>query len=227
MADRSLKSTIQVDMDTSGVVRGVAATNRELQRMNRSAATTATATSLSASISVAQAGFSVLQSVLGVITGRIEELNAAAFKYSPEAIDAKADLNAAKIVAEQRTGSLFGAGAAAQVREQQMRLEERMRREETMAPDIAAGSAFFSSLLETTKAVGGAVLDQFLANVGNPESNRTMTQAAFEAAGMPQFLSGEGFSQGGSAQGMFYDEAGLMQRQTRALESMDRKLGGT
>lgn len=226
MADRSLKSTIQVDMDTSGVVRGVAATNRELQRMNRSAATTATATSLSASISVAQAGFSVLQSLLGTITGRIDELHAAAFKYSPEAIDAKAELNAAKIVAEQKTGQLFGASAAAQAREEQRRLDEKMRRQEMLAPDIAAGSAFFSSLLETTKGIGGAVLDQFLANVGNPESNRTMTQAAFEAAGMPQLLSGEGFTQGGSARGMFYDESGLMERQTRALESMDRKLGG-
>jgi hypothetical protein len=94
-----------------------------------------------------------------------------------------------------------------------------------------AAAAFWTSIWESTKAVAGATLDQFLINttgvLTGQGAERTITGAAFEAAGGMGLYGGQGFNLGGSARGMAYDEPGMMERQTRALENIDRKLGGS
>lgn len=225
MADKSLKATIQLDMDASGVARGVAATNKELSKLNRSASRTASFTGLTAAMQGAQIVFGVLSSAIQAVNQHVEQLTAAAFKFSPEAMQAKMALDAAKIATDVRIGQAIGPGAAAGAREQQLRLEERAAAVEANAPAMAGAVAGFESLKATFGAIGTAIADQFMINLTDPSSNRTMTQAAFEAAGLPQMLSGEGFSLGGSTRGMPYDPA-QMERQTRALESIDRKMGG-
>jgi hypothetical protein len=232
MADKSMKSTIQVAMDTSGVVKGVAATNKELDKLNRTARRTATATSMTAALGVAQTAFGALQGLISAINNRVDELNQLAFKFSPEAAAAKGQLTAAQMQADVAVGQALGAGAAASAREQQFRVEERAARVIEQAPDMNAATAFWTSIWESTKAVAGATLDQFLINttgvLTGQGAERTITGAAFEAAGGYGFYAGEGFSMGGSTRGMMQpDQAGTMDRMARSLDNIDRKLGGS
>lgn len=249
MADKSMKSTIQVAMDTSGVVKGVAATNKELDKLNRTARRTATATSMTAALGVAQAGFGALQGIISAINNRVDELNQLAFKFSPEAAAARGQLTAAQMQADVAVGQALGAGAAASAREQQFRVEERAARVTQQAPDINAGTAMWTSLWETTKAGFGQTIDQALIEMGEfTEKERsaipivagaqlvsdlvaglaTVIATPFEAAGAGTLYTGEGFSFGGSTRGMMQpDQAGTMDRMARSLDNIDRKLGGS
>lgn len=226
---KQLKSTIQLDLDPSGVVKGVAATNRELTKLNRSASRTAGMTSITAGIGVIQTAFAAMRGVINAIDQRMQSLNEMAFKFSPEAMGARAQQQIATIQAEQQIGKAIGLGAAATANIERERQERMAARVTANAPDIAAAEAFWGSLKSSFVEVKDAVIDQFLVNLADPSSNRTMTGAALDAAGLPQFLAGEGYSQGytagGSARGMPYD-TDMIARQTRALESIEQKLGG-
>jgi hypothetical protein len=249
MADKSMKSTIQVAMDTSGVVKGVAATNKELDKLNRTARRTATATSMTAALGVAQAGFGALQGIISAINNRVDELNQLAFKFSPEAAAARGQLTAAQMQADVAVGQALGAGAAASAREQQFRVEERAARVIEQAPDMNAATAMWTSLWETTKSMFGQTVDQALIEMQkftDKERSSVPTLAGgqmvadfvsglasvvatpFESAGAGTLYTGEGFSLGGSTRGMMQpDQAGTMDRMARSLDNIDRKLGGS
>lgn len=239
MADRSLKSTIQVDMDTSGVVKGVAATNRELEKMNRTAARTASATSITAALGVAQTAFSVLQQIVGMMDARAKELTDIAFKYSPEAMAAKAQLTAGTFRAEQQIAEAVGPGAAAAAREQLFRKEQEAARL-TADPNAAANVAATASFMETMRSGATAFVDTFSSQFSQGDFLGTLTGAgiiknAMDAFGLTGVLTGgEVAQQATEARGMAYDPAkqaavdqGFFERMTKSLESMDRKLGGT
>jgi hypothetical protein len=226
---KSLKSTIQLDLDPSGVVKGVAATNRELTKLNRSASRTAGATSIMAGFSMIQAAFSAIRGIVNAVNEDVQRLNQLGQRFSPEGMASKAALDIAKFNAEMQTGKAFGVSGAAAANLERENVERRQAREVANAPDLAAGNAFWTSLGNTISDTWNAAWTQFKVNLANPDSDTTFTGAALEAAGLPQFLAGEGYSQGytagGSARGMPYDPD-MMARQTRALESIEQKLGG-
>ena len=126
MADKSLKASIQVDMDAKGVAKGVAATNRELDKLNRTARSTSRAVNVSAGIQMAEAGFNVLQTALGALDKRFSELNATAQKYSVMAAVAADSAAIARSQADKQIANALAPGSAAISRGQ---------------ADIAAGEA--------------------------------------------------------------------------------------
>ena len=48
MADKSMKAVIVAEVDPRGVAKGVAATNKELQKLNKTAASASTSAAISA-----------------------------------------------------------------------------------------------------------------------------------------------------------------------------------
>jgi hypothetical protein len=225
MAKNSLKSTLQLDLDPSGVVKGVAATTRELTKLNRTAGRTAAATTLMAGVSIIQSAFGAMRGVISGLDNQVQALNQMAFKFSPEAMQAQNQKRIAEMQAEQRIGKSIGLGAAAGAREEQERLEARATRIEANAPQMAGAMAGWESLKSSMKAVVTDVADQFLINLTDPSSNRTMTQAAFEAVGAGGFYGGEGFQGTGSARGMPYDDP-AMRENNRVLREIAQRMGG-
>jgi hypothetical protein len=89
MADKSMKAVIVAEVDPRGVTKGVAATNKELQKLNKTAASASTSAAISAGISMAEMGMSALQQIFSAVDKRFGELNAIANKYSAAAAGAR------------------------------------------------------------------------------------------------------------------------------------------
>lgn len=234
MADKSLKASIQVDMDAKGVAKGVAATNRELDKLNRTARSTSRAVNVSAGIQMAEAGFNVLQTALGALDKRFSELNMTAQKYSAIAAQAAANADVARIQADMRIADALAPGAAAVSRGQ---------------ADIAAGEAAriegdAARMNQSMTAFGlakenlGVSRDILLEGFGGGIA-AMMQMAGGDIGGGATAMGGSllntldqlvnptnyAFAAGDtSARGMPYDPQ--MAQQNRLLESIDRKQGG-
>ena len=233
MADKSMKASIQVDIDAKGVAKGVAATNRELDKLNRTARSTSRAVNVSAGIQMAELGFNVLQTAIGALDKRFSELNATAQRYSSVAAQAAANADVARIQADLRIADALAPGAAAVSRGQ---------------ADVAAGEAF---RIEND----AARINQAMTGYGLAKENlgvsRDILLEGFGGgiAAMMQMAGGDigggasamgsqlvntldqlveptnyAFAASGSARGMPYDPQ--MAQQNRLLESIDRKQGG-
>ena len=111
MADRSMKAVIRAEVDPRGVVSGVAATNKELQKLNKTAASASTSAAISAGISMAQMGMSALQQVFAAVERRFGELNNIANKYSAAAAGARMAADVAIIQDNVRIANALAPGA--------------------------------------------------------------------------------------------------------------------
>lgn len=132
MADKSMKSVIYAEMDTTGVTRGVAKTTAELTKLNRTAASGARSAGITATLQMTQAAFQGVGTLFGNVERRMNELNAAALKFSGPAMGAnmmanaerlKADISIAKSVtpgsiAMSKTKEDLAAGEAARIERQ-------------------------------------------------------------------------------------------------------------
>lgn len=233
MADKSMKASIQVDMDAKGVARGVAATNRELDKLNRTARSTSRAVSISAGIQMAEAGFNVLQTALGALDKRFSELNMTAQKYSAIAAQAAANADVARIQADMRIADALAPGSAAISRG---------------LGDVAAGEAFRieNDAARVNKAMTGYELakmnlgvsrDVLLEGFGGGVAG-VMEMAGGDISGGASSLLGNfistldqlvnptnyAYADTRSARGMPYDPQ--MAEQTRVLREIERKQGG-
>lgn len=129
MADKSMKSVIYAEMDTTGVTRGVAKTTAELTKLNRTAASGARSAGITATLQMTQAAFQGVGTLFGNVERRMNELNAAALKFSGPAMGAnmmanaerlKADISIAKSltpgsIAMSKTKEDLAAGEAARI----------------------------------------------------------------------------------------------------------------
>ncbi len=132
MADKSMKSVIWAEMDTTGITRGVAKTTAELTKLNRTAASGARSAGITATLQMTQAAFQGVGTLFGNVERRMNELNAAALKFSGPAMGAnmmanaerlKADISIAKSVtpgsiAMSKTKEDLAAGEAARIERQ-------------------------------------------------------------------------------------------------------------
>lgn len=240
MADKTLKSTIQVDMDTRGVAKGVAATNRELEKLNKSAGRTATATSITAAINVAQTTMAALQGMLGAVNKRMDELDATSVKFSGSAMAARASADMARMEADIAIANAVAPGSIEKSRALADLAGGEAARVQRNAGAISAGigatARFGGNLMSGVDILtegGGAALaalEQIIRGGGiMSEAGRAGFGQLFDAGA---FTLGElgnaqnyAYQAQGSARGMDYDDT-MMERQTRALENIDRKLGG-
>jgi hypothetical protein len=111
MADKSMKAVIVAEVDPRGVAKGVAATNKELQKLNKSAASASTSAAISAGISMAEMGMSALQQIFSAVDKRFGELNAIANKYSAAAAGARIAADVAAVQDNVRIAKALTPGA--------------------------------------------------------------------------------------------------------------------
>jgi len=111
MADKSMKAVIVAEVDPRGVAKGVAATNKELQKLNKSAASASTSAAISAGISMAEMGMSALQQIFSAVDKRFGELNAIATKYSAAAAGARIAADVAAVQDNVRIAKALTPGA--------------------------------------------------------------------------------------------------------------------
>jgi carbon monoxide dehydrogenase subunit G len=111
MADKSMKAVIWAEFDPRGVVKGVAAANTELAKLNKTSSRVASAASVTAAINVAQMGLSALQTVIGAIDRRFSQLSDITQRYSAAAGGAAAQGRVNEIIANMRIAKALEQGS--------------------------------------------------------------------------------------------------------------------
>jgi hypothetical protein len=230
MAEKTLKASIQVDMDSKGVARGVAATNRELDKLNRTARSTAMATGIMAGINTIQMAFGALSGIINAINEHVGKLDKLGRQYSREGAAAESSRMSAQFQTDAQIGRAMGPASAAIAQSEEKALRERAARV-SASTDIAAGSAATKMTFNTVSDATVAAMDQWTANMNDPLSlNQPSVLKAFaDSVGATDYYfrgaTAEDLAGGvGSARGMPYDPA--MAANNRILDSIDRKLGG-
>jgi hypothetical protein len=155
MADKSMKAVIVAEVDPRGVTKGVAATNKELQKLNKTAASASTSAAISAGISMAEMGMSALQQVFSAVEKRFGELNNIANKYSAAAAGARMMADVSIIQDNVRIGQALAPGAIqASQAEADIKAGEAARMERN-AGAVSAGMGAFAR----AKGNMGAITD--------------------------------------------------------------------
>jgi hypothetical protein len=155
MADKSMKAVIVAEVDPRGVTKGVAATNKELQKLNKTAASASTSAAISAGISMAEMGMAALQQVLSAVEKRFGELNNIANKYSAAAAGARMMADVSIIQDNVRIAQALAPGAIeASQAEANIKAGEAARMERN-AGAVSAGMGAFAR----TKSNLGAITD--------------------------------------------------------------------
>lgn len=197
MADKSMKAVIQAEVDPSGVVKGVAATNKELQKLNRTATSAQIATGISAGISMISSGYAAISGFLNKIDARVQELNAMAVKYSPEAMRANGELMVAKSKSEIAIGKAVGLGTAKGLQIEAAALKESAAKAQANAGDMAGGIASWESVKQSGADAWRVFSDAFIASMGN-ESAQGPISALIESQ-YGKANAGDVFSAGAGA----------------------------
>lgn len=155
MADKSMKAVIVAEVDPRGVTKGVAATNKELQKLNKTAASASTSAAISAGISMAEMGMSALQQIFSAVDKRFGELNAIANKYSAAAAGARIAADVSIVQDNVRIAKALAPGAIqASQAEADIKAGEAARMERN-AGTVSSGMG----ALARTKGNFGAITD--------------------------------------------------------------------
>lgn len=227
MADKTLKASIQVDMDAKGVAKGVAATNRELDKLNRTARSTAVSTGIMAGISAIQVAYGALSGFISGLTDHVNKLDQLGRRFSVEGMNADIRAQVAQMESDAKIGKAMGPASAAIAQQEEKAAIERANRIAS-STDIPAGTASTQIFFKNIADAFIAGWDQYTANLSDPLAlNQPSVFGAMERAlGVPQFyggMTGADLDGGrGSARGM--DPA--MERNNRILDSIERKIGG-
>lgn len=209
---KEMKAVIRAEVDPSGVVRGVAAVNRELQKVSRSAGTTA----LASTFQMAQMGFHTLQTAFMAIDRRMQEIAKMSTRFSPEALRAGAETQYASIQQEMELGRSLGIGVAGMERVKQRAIAEETARLKAMGPEqMVAGESFKSDAISAWNRLlelPGNIAANPIPNFVQDDVSRfwTGTSASELAGGV------------GSARGMQYDpQLEELKRQTQLLKGTE------
>lgn len=233
MADKSLKASIQVDMDAKGVAKGVAATNRELDKLNRTARRTSMAASISAGIDVLQVGVQGMQSLVQLVQKRMDALHQTAVTFNANAAIADAQAQMDRMAADIRIGAAVAPGSMERSRAASEIAMGEADRIERNASGISAGMGatsrfgnnIMSSLNILAEGAGALIAAQEARLRGDFAGGTT---AAMQADSIfAELVNPTNFAYKAdttSARGMPYDPQ--MAQQNRLLESIDRKQGG-
>lgn len=236
MADNTLKATIQVDMDNRGVAKGVADTKNQLDKLNKTAARTARSAGITAALNVAEVGLSLVKSAAQAVNRRVDELTTITNKFSSAAAGYKLNADLAREDAAMRLATALAPGAMQVERAgadiaagEAARME---RNAEMMQGGMGATARFGQNLMAgmdiLTEAAAGQImsLERLLSGDigGFFEAQGQSTAFAFS-----ELLNAQNYAMPaqGSARGMAYDIPMQNERAIKALEEMNRKMGGT
>ena len=194
MADKSMKAVIRAEVDPSGVIKGVAATNRELAKLNSKTS----AIAVGASFNMAQMGFQMLMGAFRIIDRRMTEMAQMSTRFSPEAQRGVMETQIAKINQEIEMAKAYGLDVAGSER---VKREGIQRRAED---DVAAGTggiAFTESLKQDASSLMNAGSANFMQNLMDPSKimmDKEVNARRFkQLQGFMPFLSSDMLDQGG------------------------------
>lgn len=112
MADRSMKAVIRAELDPKGVVRGVAATQKELQKLNASTASVATSSALDAAMNAGRMALQMLERGAGMVNNRVDELTKIATTFNVDAANAQTRKLMREYQDKARIGAALGPDVA-------------------------------------------------------------------------------------------------------------------
>lgn len=225
MADKSMKAVIWAEVDPTGVATGVAATNKELAKLNKTASRTSTMASISAGISIVQAGYGVLASLFNAVNARMDEIQAMSTKYGAGFVQAK-------MTEIERTRQAIALGTSTAVETTAIEANKRknIQQETQRLSQITGGRAAMSVFTEDLKTAGNQLAD-FAGNVvGDPMgalSGKYRSQTGFFADFRNFYTGSTGAELAGgigSNRGMATDTS--MAEQTEVLKQIRDRLGG-
>ena len=150
MADKSMKAVIRAEVDPSGVIKGVAATNRELQKLNSKTS----AIAIGASFNMAQQGFQILMHAFQMIDRRMQEITALSSRFSPEAQRGIMETTMAKINDEIKYAKAFGPDVAGAERAKRAGMQAQT------ASDLGTAGSGQLAFTESMKQSGSRVIDE-------------------------------------------------------------------
>ena len=193
MADKSMKAVIRAEVDPSGVIKGVAATNRELAKLNSKTS----AIAVGASFNMAQMGFQMLMSVFRMMDRRVSEMAQMSTRFSPEAQTGVMRTKMLELQRERFMAENFGIDVAGSER---VKREGIQRRAED---DVAAGTggiAVTESLKQDASSLMNAGSANFMQNLMDPSKiiDKEANARRFkQLQRMMPFLSSDILDQGG------------------------------
>lgn len=160
MAD-SMKATLQIDADTTGLARGVAGAVAQLKLINQAAVSTAMATNITAGLGLLRMAVDLVRSAIDMVDQRQQELMQKALTWSPEAIAAQAKADTMKMAADRAIGVTMGPGAAsAQMSAAQAAMME-AQRVKKISPELNGAMAGWGSLKADAGSFWSTAMDQF------------------------------------------------------------------
>ena len=236
MADKSMKSVIYAEMDTSGIVRGVAKTTAELGKLNRTAKSGAMAAGVTAGLQAAQGAYTLIGRVIDQIDRRYLEIQAMSVKFSPEASAAKSRMTGAQTNADIDIGKAAGLGVAADLASQQKTLEERAKAARQNPGGVAAGEAAYGVLKASALNAGVTFGEAAMKSIGDPWNEQGPISAMLDQAKTFEYMfgstTGADLAGGvGSARGMPYDTSpratqGMSSSQVEYLRQIAKNTSG-
>jgi hypothetical protein len=213
MADKSMKAVIRAEVDPSGVIKGVAATNRELAKLNSKTS----AIAVGASFNMAQQGFQMLMGAFRIMDRRMTEMAQMSTRFSPEAQRGVMETQIAKINQEIEMAKAFGPDVAGAERAKRQGITER-----TQSAVGAAGSgqiAFSESIKQSGETLFDKMIDGVIMTFADPAKT-------FSTAGMSDALSNFGLGLGTSGQEATKGMSDNPRRDEEVLRQIHRTLKG-
>ena len=168
MADKSMKAVIRAEVDPSGVIKGVAATNRELAKLNSKTS----AIAVGASFNMAQMGFQMLMGAFRIMDRRMTEMAQMSTRFSPEAQRGVMETQIAKINQEIEMAKAYGLDVAGVERAKRKGIQER-----TQGDVAAAGGgqlAFTESMKQSGETMFNEAMNQFTMTFTDPGKKFSM-----------------------------------------------------
>jgi hypothetical protein len=168
MADKSMKAVIRAEVDPSGVIKGVAATNRELAKLNSKTS----AIAVGASFNMAQMGFQMLMGLFRIMDRRMTEMAQMSTRFSPEAQRGVMETQIAKINQEIEMAKAYGLDVAGIERAKRKGIQER-----TQGDVAAAGGgqlAFTESMKQSGETMFNEAMNQFTMTFTDPGKKFSM-----------------------------------------------------
>ena len=213
MADKSMKAVIRAEVDPSGVIKGVAATNRELAKLNSKTS----AIAVGASFNMAQQGFQMLMGAFRIMDRRMTEMAQMSTRFSPEAQRGAMETQIAKINQEIEMAKAYGLDVAGAERAKRQGITER-----TQADVAAAGGgqiAATESIKQSAETLSNKMIDGVIMTFTDPAKK-------FSTAGISDALSNFGLGLGTSGQEATKGMSDNPRRDEEVLRQIHRTLKG-
>ena len=118
MADKSMKAVIRAEVDPSGVVKGVATANRELQKLNATSAKAALASGISATIDAGQVAFGAIRSAVTALDKRADDLTKITTTFNVDAANAATQSEIEKYARNKRIADALAPGVIQGIKNQ-------------------------------------------------------------------------------------------------------------